>query len=96
MNQTQQPRLVNNVLFCYGNEHTGNENERKQHFLQHKGKHSSSKEAYTDGSKNTGRKVGNIPSRSKKQRRLHSYCKKAIAHKRLDIRTTLQVVALEV
>ena len=31
---------------------------RKQHFLQHKGKHCNSKEAYTDGSKRTGRKVG--------------------------------------
>ena len=30
---------------------------RKQHFLQHKGKSFSSKEAYMDGSKSTGRKV---------------------------------------
>ena len=37
---------------------TGNESEKKQQFLQHKKKHSSSKEAYTDGSKITGRKVG--------------------------------------
>ena len=53
MNQTQQPPwLVNNILFCYeGDKHTGNESERKQHFLQHKGKHSNSKEAYTEGSK---------------------------------------------
>ena len=60
MNQTQQPLwLVNNILFCYeGDKHTGNESEKKQHFLQHKEKHSSSKEAYTDGSKSTGRKVG--------------------------------------
>ena len=37
MNQTQQPPwLVNNILFCYENyKHTGNENEEKQHFLQH-------------------------------------------------------------
>ena len=32
--------------------------EKRQHFLQHKEKHISSKEAYTDGSKSTGRKVG--------------------------------------
>ena len=38
-----------------GEKHTGNESERKQHFLQHKGKHFNSKEAYTDGSKSTGR-----------------------------------------
>ena len=40
MNQTQQPPwLVNNILFCYeAEEHTGNENERKPHFLQPKGK----------------------------------------------------------
>ena len=31
---------------------------RKQHFLQHKGNHSNNKEAYTDGSKSTGKKVG--------------------------------------
>ena len=38
--------------------HTKNESERKQHFLQHKGKHGNSKEAYTNGSKSTGMKVG--------------------------------------
>ena len=38
--------------------HTGNESERKLHFLQHKGKHSGSKEAYTDGSRSIGKKVG--------------------------------------
>ena len=32
--------------------------QRKQHFVQYKGKHSKSKEAYMDGSKSTGRKVG--------------------------------------
>ena len=60
INQTQQlPWLVNNKLFCYeGDKHTGNESEKKQHFLQQKGKHGSSKEAYMDGSKSTGRKVG--------------------------------------
>ena len=60
MNQTQQsPWLENNILICYGGDkHTGNENEKKQHFLQHKEKYSSSKEAYTDGSKGTERKVG--------------------------------------
>ena len=43
MNQTQQlPWLINNILICYeGNKHTGNESEKKQHFLQHKKKHSS-------------------------------------------------------
>ena len=51
--------MVNNILFCYeGDKHTGNESEKKQHFLQHKEKHSSSKEAYTYGSKSAGRKVG--------------------------------------
>ena len=60
MNQIQQsPWLVNNKLFCYkGDEHPRNESEKRQHFLQHKEKHSSSKKAYTDGSKSTGRKVG--------------------------------------
>ena len=38
--------------------HTGNDSERKQHFLKHKGKHSNNKEAYTKGSKSTRRKVG--------------------------------------
>ena len=58
MNQTQQPLwLVNNILFCFeGDKHTGNESERKQ-FLQHKGKHGSSKKNYTDRLKSTGRKV---------------------------------------
>ena len=43
MNQTQTaPWLINNILFCYEDDkHTGNESERKQHFLQHKGKHGS-------------------------------------------------------
>ena len=51
--------MVNNILFYYeGDKHTGNEIEKKQHFLQHKEKHSRSKEAYTDGSKSPGRKVG--------------------------------------
>ena len=36
---------------------TGNESERKQHFLQQKEKYGSSKKAYTDESKSTGRKV---------------------------------------
>ena len=31
--------------------------EKKQHFLQYKGKHSNNKEAYTDRSKSIGRKV---------------------------------------
>ena len=37
---------------------TRNDSERKQYFLQHKENHSNKKEAYTDGSKSTGRKVG--------------------------------------
>ena len=41
-----------------GETHTGDDNETKQHFLQHKGKHSNNKETYTDGSKRTGKKVG--------------------------------------
>ena len=32
--------------------------QRKQHFVQYKGKHSKIKEVYMDGSKSTGRKVG--------------------------------------
>ena len=36
----------------------GNNNERKQHFLQHNGNHSNNNEAYTDISKSTDRKVG--------------------------------------
>ena len=60
MNQTQPPLwLVNNILFWYEGENpTGNESERKQYFLQHKGKHSNSKKAYMVRSKSTGRKVG--------------------------------------
>ena len=52
MNQTQQPLwLVNNILFCY-------DSKRKQHFLQHNENHDNNQEAYTDGSKSTGRKAG--------------------------------------
>ena len=57
MNQTQQPSwLVNNILFCYeGEKHTSNDSKKKQH----KGSHSGSNdEAYIDGSKSTGRKLG--------------------------------------
>ena len=44
--------------FCYkGDKPTVNETERKHYFLQHKGKHCSSKESYMDRSKSTGRKV---------------------------------------
>ena len=47
------------TLFCYEEEtHIGNDSKRKQHFLQHKGNHSNNKEAYTDKSKSTERKVG--------------------------------------
>ena len=60
MNQTQQPPwMINNLALCYmGERCNGSDNERKQHFLQHKEKHKDTKEAYTDGSKSTGRKVG--------------------------------------
>ena len=53
MNQIHQPSwLVNNILFCFeGETSTENDSERKQHFLQHKGKHSNNKKAYTDRSK---------------------------------------------
>ena len=57
------------MLFCYeGDKHTGNESKKKQHFLQHKGKHSSSKESYTDGSKSTRRRVGYADVRTDKTR----------------------------
>ena len=37
MNQPQFSWLVNNILFCYEGEiHTGNDNERKHHFLNTK------------------------------------------------------------
>ena len=51
MNQAQQPPwLVNNTLLCYeGDKLTRNESKKSQH--------SSSKKAYTDGSKSTERKV---------------------------------------
>ena len=35
-----------------------NDSEKKQYFLQHKRKHKNNKEAYTDGSKSTGSKMG--------------------------------------
>ena len=51
--------LVSNILFCYeGETQTGNNSEKKQHFLQHREKHDNNKEAYSDGSKSTRRKVG--------------------------------------
>ena len=51
--------MVNNILFYYeGETHIGNDSERKQHFLQNKGKHSNNKKAYSERSKSTGRKVG--------------------------------------
>ena len=60
LNQTQEPSwIVNNISFCYeGEKCFRNDNERKQHFFQHKEKHKINKEAFTDGSKSTGRKVG--------------------------------------
>ena len=55
----EPPWLVNSILFCYeSDKHTGNGSEKKRHFLQHKEKHSNSKEAYTDGSNSKVRKVG--------------------------------------
>ena len=50
INQTQQPPwMINNIIFCYDREqNTGNDSERKQHFLQHKGNHSNFKEAYIE------------------------------------------------
>ena len=51
--------MVNNISFCYKREkYFGNDNERKQHFLQHKEKYKSNKKAFTDGSKSVVRKVG--------------------------------------
>ena len=35
-----------------------NDSERKQHFLKHKEKCSNNKEAYTEGLKSTGKRVG--------------------------------------
>ena len=60
LNQKQQPPwLVNNIIICYKREtNTGNDSGRKQHFLQHEETHSDIKEAYTDESKSTGRKIG--------------------------------------
>ena len=51
MNQTQQPPwMENNLALCYTGERcNGSDNERKQHFLQHKEKHINMKETYTDG-----------------------------------------------
>ena len=45
MNQTQQPPwMINNLALCYmGERCNGNDNERKQHFLQHKVKHKDTK-----------------------------------------------------
>ena len=59
MNQTQQPPWLVKIIFCNdGEKHKGNDNVKKQHFLQLKGKYSNNKEVYTDRSKSTGRKVG--------------------------------------
>ena len=45
------------MLFCYdGETSTGNDSQRKHHFLQHKEKQNN-KVTYTDGSKYIGRKV---------------------------------------
>ena len=60
MKQTQHPPwLVKTNHSALKEKQTqGNDSEKKQHFLKHKEKHSSSKEGYTDGSKSTRRKVG--------------------------------------
>ena len=73
MNQTQQPPLlVNNILFYYeGKTHTGNDNKRMQHFLQHKRNHNNNKEVYTDGSKSKGRKVGFFSSICRHHQKRH-------------------------
>ena len=50
---------INNVHFCYdGDLPANNNNEKKQHFLQHKERHKITKEAYTDGSKSIRWKLG--------------------------------------
>ena len=47
--------MVNNISFCYeGKKCSGNSNEKKQHFLLHK----SNKEAFKNGSKSIGWKIG--------------------------------------
>ena len=52
------PWLIKNLHFCYGgNSPAKYDKEEKQHFRQQE-KHKNIKEAYTDGSKNIGRKVG--------------------------------------
>ena len=50
--------MVKNILFYEGETHARNNSKSKQHFSQHKGNYSNNKEAYTDRSKSTGRKVG--------------------------------------
>ena len=50
------PYLVNNILICY--ERETYDSERKQHFQQHKEKHSNNKKSYINRSKSTERKVG--------------------------------------
>ena len=47
LNQTQQTTY-----------HSATKDERKQHLFQHKEKHKSNKEAFMDGSKSIGSKVG--------------------------------------
>ena len=55
VNQTQLPPwLVINKLFCY----EGEKQRGKAAIPTIQRKHSNSNEAYTDGSKSTGRKVG--------------------------------------
>ena len=55
MNQTQQPPwMINNLSLCYmGERCNGSDNERKQHFLQHKEKHINMKETYTSHGRQT-------------------------------------------
>ena len=57
METKEQPSqwLINNIHFFYDRDSPdNNDNEKKQHFLQHK----NTKEAYTYGSKSIGRKIG--------------------------------------
>ena len=73
MNQTQPSLwLVNYILNCY-------EGDKQQHFLQHKRKQGSSKEAYRDRLKSTERKLGYAAvfkdhlKRGTSRRSLHSH-----------------------
>ena len=53
--QQQQPSWSYSTMT---EKRTGNDSERKRHFVQHKGNHNNNEEAYSDLSKSTGSKVG--------------------------------------